>query len=828
MSKEEKATLLILLTSLIFVMAIIFVGSEKQVSLSYKAGDVLDYPVININKINTKSKVKLSEAKKLVYKIILQDTIKDLSNNFTKNDNWNRYKESGCIKKKIEKWESYEHSKFADHIVEYIHPPYLRSYFKNLNNLYLVANYRPDGKLLSTKILYSPNKRLNSIAVEIIEKNSPIKIPKKLNKNIEIEFMFSERFCNPQSYLDKKLLETIKTGNIEKVNQLLKQGADINTYAEVYAGMDKAIDSGSLDMVKFLLNNEYDFSSVNEPEYLSAFDGDYEHAVDFGSFPIYKYLIDYAVKNNFVFNDEIIESLIKSRDIKKIKYFEPIKKPSIVFDEKIKVKKSNKQSTLLKDKRLSLAHKPMIDYIKSIQKKKSNLIDTFSTRSCHWKTPTENSIVARINKKGQVVYTKVIRSCSEDCDFSTQDKDAVEYIKRLSPFNTIPATYPKSFIDVQFDFTTYEGGSTFIDVDYYINKAFLKAVSDHKIKKAELLLSQGADINFEWWRNNAFQWSSFYNEVAKTQVKLTDFLFNNGYFFKPEDLEDIGNVFTYESYELVKYLTQKVIETGMDINAIPYDARGFYRVTKALNDLGYKYKIAYKNTYLQDFLNREITGFLREKINKPYALNKYMKSYYPNDSAKDICFGYLPDIFVFCFCLYPIESFDISLDFYKKNSKDWEIDKDSMFKILEYTIIALTDTNQPDEMPKAIDYYSDNYDSYREGKLSTKLTDKARIYSLQSFFGARGEFFDLLYLYYALKVLEFDRFNNHVAGRLYLKYGPKIQNKYNVYAINWNNGIIPEYPEITYNERDNFISHIDMPFAKSRYKTLPLLKMSFK
>lgn len=824
MSKDKKATLFIIFASLFIVIITILMYKEKQASLSYNSSDRSGSTEINIYKTRFKNKFRVTESETILKDIVFEKYFQNLRELLEKDNNWKFFKLESEKK------------------VEYVLPPYTKKDFEDpdrlyIDNLYLVAKYTPQGKLLSTRVLYSPDKNLNQIAINMIKKVSPLTmLPRKYNRNIEIEFEFYDSFCYPDIHLNKELLRTIKKGNIKKVKQLLRQGADINTYADLDTGMCKAIDSGNIDMVKFLVNNGYNFISETESSYLSRFEEDYYRAIVKGNFRIYKYLIDYAVKNGFVFGDEVINSLIRSRNIKKIKYFEPIKSPHIVFNEKIKTKKSNRQSSILKDKRFSLSNKDLLEYLKYIRIKIDKHIWNVSDQPYYGRPPVETSILAKINKAGYLVSTKIIESCKKETKDCILDNNAKNYVKKLSPFKRIPNNYPKTFIEVQFDFTYYSDGPTFILADYYINKKFLKAISNNNIKEAKELLSQGADINSEgsecWHSSDAFQHINFYyeyNEDSQKNLKLAAFLFNNGYVFKPEDIPHYNSCGSYESFELFKYLTRKVLETGIDVNALCDDANCYYKLDKTLKALGYKHKKIYKNSYIQKVLSRDIKDFLNATIKDRYSLNKDLKSYYPTYlSANSVCFGGVSDLIVFCFCMFPIESFNISLDFYKSTSKDWEIDKNQLFNILEYHIISILDTNYEGKDSINLDTFWRKESAYKEGKLSSNETNAIRISALTSFFYSRGYFFCMLYLYYTLKVLEFERFNNTVAARLYLKYGPTMQKRYNAYAKNWNKGIIPECPADKYTDRENFISHIDMPFAKSRYKTLPLLNMSFK
>jgi uncharacterized protein len=81
---------------------------------------------------------------------------------------------------------------------------------------------------------------------------------------LTVVLLTSAQPCRPQNYLDQKLLDAPKSGNVKKIRAYLAKGAHVN-YAddEDWSVLMEAVDRGNLAIVRVLVNKGANLNPKN-------------------------------------------------------------------------------------------------------------------------------------------------------------------------------------------------------------------------------------------------------------------------------------------------------------------------------------------------------------------------------------------------------------------------------------------------------------------------------------------------------------------------------------------------------------------------------------
>ncbi len=296
---------------------------------------------------------------------------------------------------------------------------------------------------------------------------------------------------------------------------------------------------------------------------------------------------------------------------------------------------------------------------------------------------------------------------------------------------------------------------------------------------------------------------------------------------KLKDLENINGVNKFHGYNLLSYafinskynLIPTLKESGGQIDSKSVGSfKGQY--IRYLNEINIKELVAFGYPSIYNFKNeseRAIDGL-------PFV---YMQM-----------------------VLYMLENpFDTFENFYDSYSFLLRTLGNDAYKVLENYILALLNTNYKwgikvgeEEYNIDFNFVDKNIDKkgftrigassfiYGEDIMSIDQRKEEYLWTISKFFHRRGEVFGQICSYYILRLLEEERGKDIRAQEIYDKYAFELKERYNTFAINWNKGILPEYPYDRYkgfkNRWGKIVKvpiHIDGGYLKSQRDILPII-----
>ncbi len=295
-----------------------------------------------------------------------------------------------------------------------------------------------------------------------------------------------------------------------------------------------------------------------------------------------------------------------------------------------------------------------------------------------------------------------------------------------------------------------------------------------------------------------------------------------------KDLGNINGVNKFYGYNILSYafinskynLISMIKEKGGEIDSKPVGSfKGQY--IRYLNRVNVKELIAFGYPSLYNFVNE-------------------------SERAVDgLPFIYMQIV------LYMLEnSFDTFENFYDSYSFLARTLGEDFYKVLENYILAILNTNykwgiKVGEEEYSIDFnFNDkNIDKkgftriggsgfiYGEDIMSIDQRKEEYLWTISKFFHRRGEIFGQLCSYYILRLLEDERGKDIKVQKLYDKYAFELKERYNIFAENWNKGILPDYPYDRYKGFKNrwgkivkIPIHIDATYLKEQREVLPIVE----
>lgn len=603
------------------------------------------------------------------------------------------------------------------------------------------------------------------------------------------------------------------------------------------------------------------------------FKDDYYEAIHSGNFKKFKLLTNYALKSGYnlkeqcEFSSELLlkcyyprKEVLSTLNINKIlfmnnayKLFLKQNNYKYILSKYLKEQKDYlNQQNILK----SLDFSYYLDFLDEVL----YLKDWSFPQIGDFKT-SEISILVGIDKKGRLVSTKLLKSCGN----SKYDRSAEQFIKSIFPLKPFEKGAKLNNIDIKINFDLK---TNTINESLYLNDKFQIAVEKGDLESAKNLLAQGVNVySYGYAMKKA---------VDNNDLNMVKLLIENNYKLINDTC---GNDYSYiidnGSLSIFKYATKKLMEQKLNFQEEIYRREGFYRYVDlcytpfedilATHDIK---KVKYIKSLGIDFSQKDYEKRIKKvfnELNSFPVLLKLIHFGYPSfRKFRDQHYVFIiTDSTIRDYIkLEPVECFETTFQVYKEYSNKLPINKDFIFKAMENYLKALLEVNYQEVVVKNKDEYSYADIVFKneaiekrgfvrldgnsfceptlfirentkgcENKLDEKTAYEEHIWTLKKFFYRRGEFLGNLCIYYALKILDFEKDKNKEALRLYITYGKELQNKYNTFIINWNKGILPISPieELAKQLNPNYkYTILDLKSLKSRYKTLPLSTLSFR
>ncbi|MFC1842512.1 ankyrin repeat domain-containing protein [Candidatus Dependentiae bacterium] len=171
---------------------------------------------------------------------------------------------------------------------------------------------------------------------------------------------------NSQRVLNKRLLKACKSGNLEKIKELIKDGANINgmtqDFIENFTPLHIAVHKGNIKIVKYLVESG---ANINLPggleDRVPAF-----YAALKGCYKIVQYLVDQGSKSE-IYSQVILRSSVGNKNLVRYSYHVDERTKKIVEKNKKKMDKLRLSLDLFKKKRFNskTAKKEALNIVRS-------------------------------------------------------------------------------------------------------------------------------------------------------------------------------------------------------------------------------------------------------------------------------------------------------------------------------------------------------------------------------------------------------------------------------------------------------------------------------